>query len=52
LLQGGVILVAGFLGQIAMKTHEVINSAKGGVLLIDEVYSLGNEEKGFICQGM
>jgi len=38
-------LVAGFLGQTAMKTQEVINSAKGGVLLIDEAYSLGNEEK-------
>jgi SpoVK/Ycf46/Vps4 family AAA+-type ATPase len=38
-------LVAGFLGQTAMKTQEVIDSAKGGVLLIDEAYSLGNEEK-------
>ena len=38
-------LVAGFLGQTAIKTQEVIDSAKGGVLLIDEAYSLGNEEK-------
>jgi SpoVK/Ycf46/Vps4 family AAA+-type ATPase len=38
-------LVAGFLGQTAIKTQEVINSAKGGVLLIDEAYSLGNEDK-------
>ena len=38
-------LVAGFLGQTAMKTQEVIDSAKGGVLLIDEAYSLGNEDK-------
>ena len=38
-------LVAGFLGQTAMKTQEVIDSAKGGVLLIGEAYSLGNEEK-------
>jgi len=28
-----------------MKTQEVIDSAKGGVLLIDEAYSLGNEDK-------
>ena len=38
-------LVAGFLGQTAIKTQEIIDSAKGGVLLIDEAYSLGNEEK-------
>jgi len=38
-------LVAGFLGQTAQKTQEMIDSAKGGVLLIDEAYSLGNEEK-------
>ena len=38
-------LVAGFLGQTAIKTQEVIDSAKGGVLLIDEAYSLGNAEK-------
>ena len=28
-----------------MKTQEVIDSANGGVLLIDEAYSLGNEDK-------
>lgn len=38
-------LIAGFLGQTARKTQEVIDSAKGGVLLIDEAYALGNEEK-------
>jgi SpoVK/Ycf46/Vps4 family AAA+-type ATPase len=38
-------LVAGYLGQTAIKTQEVLNSAKGGVLFIDEVYSLGNPEK-------
>lgn len=34
-------LVAGFLGQTAIKTRDVVNECIGGCLFIDEVYSLG-----------
>lgn len=38
-------LVAGFLGQTALKTKDVIKECLGGVLFIDEAYSLGSPEK-------
>jgi len=38
-------LIAGYLGQTAIKTKEVINECIGGVLFIDEAYALGNSEK-------
>ena len=39
-------LVAGYLGQTAMKTAEVIGRAVEGVLFIDEAYSLAGDEYG------
>jgi SpoVK/Ycf46/Vps4 family AAA+-type ATPase len=38
-------LIAGYLGQTAIKTRDVIKEAIGGVLFIDEAYALGNPEK-------
>ena len=37
-------LVAGFVGQTAIKTNEVIQKALGGVLFIDEAYALTNQD--------
>lgn len=38
-------LIAGYLGQTALKTRDVIKDSLGGVLFIDEAYALGNEDK-------
>jgi len=38
-------LIAGYLGQTAIKTQEVIKDSLGGVLFIDEAYALGNNEQ-------
>ncbi|MAB11314.1 MAG: hypothetical protein CME96_10700 [Hyphomonas sp.] len=38
-------LVAGYLGQTALKTRDLIKECLGGVLFIDEAYALGNPEK-------
>jgi AAA+ superfamily predicted ATPase len=38
-------LIAGYLGQTALKTRDVVKECLGGVMFIDEAYALGNSEK-------
>ena len=38
-------LVGEFLGQTSHKTKDILEKAMGGVLFLDEAYSLGNSEK-------
>ena len=39
-------LIGKYLGETALNTTRIFNSAKGGVLFIDEAYALGNENMG------
>ena len=38
-------LIGKYLGHTAAQTQEIIDDCKGGVMFIDEAYSLGNEDK-------
>ena len=39
-------MVAGYMGQTAEKVNEIVKSAMGGILFIDEAYSLVSEAEG------
>jgi len=39
-------MVAGYVGQTALKTADVVKSATGGVLFIDEAYALAGDDFG------
>jgi SpoVK/Ycf46/Vps4 family AAA+-type ATPase len=42
-------MIAGFVGQTAIKTKALVNACLGGVLFIDEAYSLGDDSFSKEC---
>jgi len=40
-------LIAGYIGQTALKTKKVLKSAIGGVLFLDEAYSIGSGDSDY-----
>lgn len=49
---GRADLIAGYVGQTAMKVEKIVSKAKGGVLFIDEAYSLTQSDDNFSAEAI
>lgn len=47
---GRADMVAGFLGQTAIKVRELFTKQKGGVIILDEAYALTRDTKDMFCR--